>query len=199
MPAVLPIRRDINAPGRDAKGIYFAVDFLKADHKKSVGFQFERSKSLSLQRAKKLWLSVAVILETTVWEHCHPSGSQVSVIQLEMMPKAPDQRAANNPWPEWPRVCKTDYGQEEAIAVFGHDPRIYQTTVKEFLKDKNGESGTGLITVKLEAKKDEKDRSHEHGSGRGQRAEIMDADLVLIAAGFLGIREIRGRCFWSKH
>ena len=57
-----------------------------------------------------------------------------------MMPKAPDQRAANNPWPEWPRICKTDYGQEEAIAVFGHDPRIYQTTVKEFLKDKNGKS-----------------------------------------------------------
>lgn len=53
-----------------------------------------------------------------------------------MMPKAPDERAANNPWPQWPKVCKTDYGQEEAIAVFGHDPRIYQTTVKEFVKDK---------------------------------------------------------------
>ena len=63
-----------------------------------------------------------------------------SVTQLEMMPKAPDTRAENNPWPEWPKVCKTDYGQEEAIAVFGHDPRIYQTTVKEFLKDKNWKS-----------------------------------------------------------
>ena len=61
-----------------------------------------------------------------------------SVTQLEMMPKLPDERAASNPWPEWPRVCKTDYGQEEAIAVFGHDPRIYQTTVKEFVADKNG-------------------------------------------------------------
>ena len=75
--------------------------------------------------------------------------------QLEMMPKAPDTRAENNPWPEWPKVCKTDYGQEEAIAVFGHDPRIYQTTVKEFLKDKNGNL-CGLVTVKLESKKDEK-------------------------------------------
>ena len=78
-----------------------------------------------------------------------------SVTQLEMMPKAPESRAENNPWPEWPKVLKTDYGQEEAIAVFGHDPRIYQTTVKEFLKDKNGNLN-GLVTVKLESKKDEK-------------------------------------------
>ena len=101
-----------------------------------------------------------------------------------MMPKAPETRAENNPWPEWPKVCKTDYGQEEAIAVFGHDPRIYQTTVKEFLKDKNGNLN-GLVTIQLESKKDEK-------TGRMVMAEIpgsekkLDADLVLIAAGFLG-------------
>lgn len=56
-----------------------------------------------------------------------------SLIQLEMMPKLPDERQADNPWPEWPKVCKTDYGQEEAIALFGKDPRVYQTTVKEFI------------------------------------------------------------------
>lgn len=61
-----------------------------------------------------------------------------SVTQLEMMPKPPVERAANNPWPEWPRILKTDYGQEEAIAVFGHDPRVYQTTVTEFIADKKG-------------------------------------------------------------
>ena len=61
-----------------------------------------------------------------------------SVTQLEMMPKAPDERTADNPWPEWPKVCKTDYGQEEAIALFGHDPRIYETTVKEFIADDKG-------------------------------------------------------------
>lgn len=59
-----------------------------------------------------------------------------SVIQLEMMPKPPVERTPSNPWPQWPRVLKTDYGQEEAIAVFGHDPRVYQTTVTEFIKDK---------------------------------------------------------------
>lgn len=101
-----------------------------------------------------------------------------------MMPKAPDKRAENNPWPEWPRICKTDYGQEEAIAVFGNDPRIYQTTVKEFKKDKSGNL-TKLVLVKLEAKKDEK-------TGRLNMVEIpgseyeVNCQLVLIAAGFLG-------------
>ena len=58
-----------------------------------------------------------------------------SVVQIEMMPKMPDERAENNPWPEWPKICKRDYGQAEAIARFGHDPRIYESTVKEFVKD----------------------------------------------------------------
>ena len=74
-----------------------------------------------------------------------------SVVQIEMMPKAPDTRAADDPWPQWPRVCKTDYGQEEAIAVFGKDPRVYQTTVTEFVKNKNGDL-CQIRTVKLEPK-----------------------------------------------
>ena len=74
-----------------------------------------------------------------------------SVTQLEMMPCPPAERAANNPWPEWPKVLKTDYGQEEAIACFGTDPRIYQTTVKEFHKDKNGKLN-GLTIVRLRAR-----------------------------------------------
>ena len=76
-----------------------------------------------------------------------------SVVQIEMMPKAPDTRADSNPWPEWPKVCKTDYGQEEAIALFGHDPRIYESTVKEFIKDQNGNL-TAVKIVKLTWEKD---------------------------------------------
>ena len=101
-----------------------------------------------------------------------------------MMPKAPDTRAESNPWPEWPRVCKTDYGQEEAIAVYGHDPRIYESTVKEFLKDKEGNL-TAVKVVKLAWEKDAE-------SGRMSMKEIpgseqiLAADIVLIAAGFLG-------------
>ena len=107
-----------------------------------------------------------------------------SVVQIEMMPKAPDTRADSNPWPEWPKVCKTDYGQEEAIALFGHDPRIYESTVKEFIKDQNGNL-TAVKIVKLTWEKDAE-------TGRMNRKEIagseqtIEAQLVLIAAGFLG-------------
>ena len=107
-----------------------------------------------------------------------------SVVQLEMMPKLPDTRAANNPWPEWPRVNKTDYGQEEAIAVFGHDPRIYQTTVKQFIKDDKGHIHS-IETIRLQPVKDEATGRMKMEQVRGSE-EIIPADLVLIAAGFLG-------------
>ena len=110
-----------------------------------------------------------------------------------MMPKAPDRRAENNPWPEWPRICKTDYGQEEAIAVYGHDPRIYETTVKEFVKDGEGKL-KAVKTVGLAWEKDQ-------GTGRMAAKEIegseqtIDADIVLIAAGFLGAQGYAAETF----
>ena len=107
-----------------------------------------------------------------------------SVTQLEMMPKPPVERAANNPWPEWPRVLKTDYGQEEAIAVFGHDPRVYQTTVTEFIADKKG-NVCKAKTVKLKPQKDEKTGRMMMVPVEGTE-EVIPAEVVLIAAGFLG-------------
>ena len=174
--------RDIKVPGRDAKGIYFAVDFLAATTKSLLDSELKDKKYISAKGKK-----VVVIGGGDTGNDCVGTAIRhgaVAVTQLEMMPKLPNQRAENNPWPQWPKVCKTDYGQEEAIAVFGHDPRKYQTTVKEFLKDKNGNL-CGLTTVKLESKKDEK-------TGRTVMEEVpgseskMEADLVLIAAGFLG-------------
>ena len=183
--------RDINAPGRDAKGIYFPVDFLKATTKSLLDSDLKDNQYISAKGKR-----VVIIGGGDTGNDCVGTSIRhgaASVTQLEMMPKAPDTRAENNPWPEWPKVCKTDYGQEEAIAVFGHDPRIYQTTVKEFLKDKNGNL-CGLVTVKLESKKDEK-------TGRMMMAEVpgseqkMDADLVLIAAGFLGTENYIANAF----
>lgn len=174
--------RDIKAPGRDAKGIYFAVDFLAATTRSLLDSELKDKKYISAKGKR-----VVIIGGGDTGNDCVGTSIRhgaVSVTQLEMMPKAPDDRAENNPWPEWPKVCKTDYGQQEAIAMFGHDPRVYQTTVKEFLKDKNGNL-SGLVTVKLESKKDEK-------TGRMAMVEVagsekkMEADLVLIAAGFLG-------------
>ena len=177
--------RDINAPGRGAKGIYFAVDFLSATTKSLLDSGLKDNKYISAKGKKVVIIGGGDTGNDCVGT-CIRHGA-ASVTQLEMMPKAPDTRAEDNPWPEWPKVCKTDYGQEEAIAVFGQDPRIYTTTVKEFLKDKNGNL-CGLKVVKLEGKKDEK-------TGRMQMVEVpgseskMDADLVLIAAGFLGTQK----------
>ena len=177
--------RDINAPGRDAKGIYFAVDFLTSTTKSLLNSNLTDNKYISAKGKKVVIIGGGDTGNDCVGT-CIRHGA-ASVTQLEMMPKAPDTRAENNPWPEWPKVSKTDYGQEEAIAVFGHDPRIYTTTVKEFLKDKNSNL-CGLKVVKLESKKDEK-------TGRMQMVEVpgseskMDADMVLIAAGFLGAQK----------
>ena len=174
--------RDINAPGRDAKGIYFAVDFLKATTKSLLDSNFDDHKYIDCKGK-----TVMVIGGGDTGNDCVGTSIRLgakNVIQLEMMPKAPDERAANNPWPQWPRVCKTDYGQEEAIAKFGHDPRIYTTTVSEFIKNKNGELVQAKL-VKLQSKKDEKSGRMMMVPIEGSE-EIIDVDIVLIAAGFLG-------------
>ncbi len=174
--------RDINAPGRDAKGIYFAVDFLKANTKSLLDSDFADKKFVDTKGK-----NVVIIGGGDTGNDC--VGTSIrhgckSVTQIEMMPKAPDTRAENNPWPEWPKICKTDYGQEEAIALFGHDPRIYESTVKEFVKDKNG----NLKAVKIVKLSWEKDPE----TGRMKMSEIagsektLPAEIVLIAAGFLG-------------
>ena len=126
----------------------------------------------------------------------HSSLKVPMYLQIEMMPKLPDQRAQNNPWPEWPRVCKTDYGQEEAIAVYGQDPRIYQATVKECIADKNGKLKKVKL-VKLEPKKDPKTGRMNMTEIAGSEFEIP-ADYVLIAAGFLGTQDYIAKAFGVK-
>ena len=174
--------RDIGAPGREAKGIYFAVDFLKANTKSLLDSGL--SDGCYIDAKGK---NVVIIGGGDTGNDC--VGTVIRhgckcVTQIEMMPQAPKERADDNPWPQWPKVLKTDYGQEEAIAVFGHDPRIYETTVKEFMKDKEG-NVKAVKTVKLS-------RETDPETGRVSMKEIagseqvLDAELVLIAAGFLG-------------
>lgn len=183
--------RDIKVPGRDAGGIYFAVDFLRATTKSLLDSGLKDNSYISAKGKK-----VVIIGGGDTGNDCVGTAIRhgcAAVTQLEMMPKAPDMRAEDNPWPEWPKVCKTDYGQEEAIAVFGHDPRVYETTVKEFLKDKNG-NVCGLVTVKLARRKDEKTgrMAMEEIAGSEQK---LEADLVLIAAGFLGAEKYAADAF----
>ena len=119
--------RDIHVPGRDAAGIYFAVDFLSSTTRSLLQNGLTEGSFLSAKGKHVVIIGGGDTGNDCVGT-CLRHGC-ASVTQLEMMPKAPDTRLPSNPWPQWPRVCKTDYGQEEAIAVFGHDPRCYQTTV----------------------------------------------------------------------
>lgn len=174
--------RDIKADGRDAEGIYFAVDFLTSTTKSLLNSDLKDRKYISAKGKNVIIIGGGDTGNDCVGT-CIRHGAK-SVTQLEMMPKAPDERAEDNPWPEWPKVCKTDYGQEEAIAVFGHDPRIYTTTVKEFKKDRSGNLKS-VILVSLESKTDEKTGRRMMVPVEGTEKEVP-CQLVLIAAGFLG-------------
>lgn len=174
--------RDIAVPGRDAGNIFFAVDYLGSVTKSLLDSDLKDGKFVS-PKGKH----VLVIGGGDTGNDCVGTVIRLgarSVTQLEMMPKPAECRTAQNPWPEWPRVLKTDYGQEEAIAVFGHDPRVYQTTVTEFLKDSKGNVQKAKV-VKLKPQKDEKTGRMNMVPVEGSE-EIIDAQLVLIAAGFLG-------------
>ena len=136
--------RDINAPGRDAQGIYFAVDYLTSVTRSLLDSGFSDGKAVSAKDKK-----VLVIGGGDTGNDCQGTALRqgcTDLVALEMMPQPPKERAASNPWPEWPRVLKVDYGQTECLAKFGKDPRVYQTTVKEFLKDDAGNLTGAIIS-----------------------------------------------------
>jgi glutamate synthase (NADPH/NADH) small chain len=106
-----------------------------------------------------------------------------SVIQIEILPKPPLERTADNPWPEWPKTLKVDYGQEEAAARYGADPRTYLTTVKKFIGDASG-AVQQLVTVEIKWEKNDKGQfipKEQPGTEK-----TIPAQLVLLAMGFLG-------------
>jgi len=174
--------RDLSVAGRDAAGIYFAVDFLKSTTKSLLDSGLKDGKNISAKGKNVIVIGGGDTGNDCVGT-CIREGAK-SVTQLEMMPEPPEKRTENNTWPEWPLIRKTDYGQEEAIAVFGQDPRIYQTTVKEFKKDKGGKLAKAVL-VSLERKKNPKTGRMDMVPVGGTEKEVP-ADLVLIAAGFLG-------------
>lgn len=174
--------RDLKVEGRELGGVHFAVDFLKSTTKALLNNEYESGNYISAKDKNVLVVGGGDTGNDCVGT-CMRHGCK-SVTQLEMMPKLPDERTPDNAWPQWPRVCKTDYGQEEAAAVFGHDPRVYQTTIKKLIGDENGNLRAAEL-VKLEPKKDE-------ATGRTIMAQVegseytVEADMLLIAAGFLG-------------
>ena len=183
--------RDISAPGRDAQGIYFAVDYLTSVTRSLLDSGFSDGKAVSAKNKKVLVIGGGDTgndcVGTAIRQGC------ASVTQLEMMPCPPTERTAANAWPEWPKVLKTDYGQQEAIAVFGSDPRIYQTTVKEFYKDEAGQV-CGALIAKLESKVVDEATGRRAMVPTGEEFAI-ECDLVLIAAGFTGCQPYVAEAF----
>lgn len=174
--------RDIKAPGRDAGGIRFAVNFLSEVTKRLLDSDFEDVPT-DLAKGRDVIVIGGGDTGNDCVGTCIRLGAK-SVTQLEMMPEPPASRLPSNPWPQWPRILKVDYGQEEAIWKFGSDPRVYQTTVKEFIKDKKGDLKE-VVLVSLKPVRDEKTGRMNMVPEEGTERRVP-AGLVLIAAGFLG-------------
>jgi glutamate synthase (NADPH) small chain len=173
--------RDLPIPGRELKGIYMAMEFLRANTKSLLDSQHQDGNYISAQGKH-----VIVVGGGDTGTDCVGTAMRhgcKSLTQLEILPRPPDTRQADNPWPEWPKVYKLDYGQEEAAAQFGTDPRIYLTTGEKFVGDANGQ-------VKELHIYDVEWTKNEQGAFISKRVtgseKVLQADLVLLAMGFLG-------------
>ena len=169
--------RGLNVPFiEQAHGIHYAVDYLTSQTK-ALHEQGEHAFGVINAKGKHV---VIVGGGDTGNDCCGTAIRQgaKSVTQIEMMPEPPVERAASNPWPEWPKVLKVDYGQQEAIRVFGHDPRVYETTIKAIETKKDG-SIKAVITSKVKFE----NRQMVLVEGTEQK---LPCDLLIIAAGFTG-------------
>jgi glutamate synthase (NADPH) small chain len=180
--ATLP--RDLPVEGRNLAGVHYAMDYLTA----STSALLDGGPDSSPIHARGR--DVVVIgggdtgtdcVGTAIRQGCR------SLVQIEIMPRPPLERAADNPWPEWPKVYKLDYGQEEAAAKFGDDPRVYLTTVKKFLGDAQGRL-EGLVTVQV--KWDRNDRGQFVPVDVPGTERTRPAQLALLAMGFLGVEQM---------
>ncbi len=170
--------RDLPIPGRDLKGIHFAMEFLTQNTQAILD-----ASQTAISAAGK---DVVIIGGGDTGTDCVGTSMRHgcnSLVQLEIMPKPPATRAANNPWPEWPKVYKMDYGQEEAAAKFGDDPRVYTTTATQFEDDENGHV-KAVHTVEVEWQRNEKGQFIPNPIAGTE--QVRPAQLVLLAMGFLG-------------
>ncbi|MGL4773123.1 MAG: glutamate synthase subunit beta [Clostridium sp.] len=176
--------RDLKAPGRELNGIHFAVDFLKGNTKSLLDSKFEDENFISAKDKDVIVIgggdTGTDCVATSIRHDCN------SLTQLEIMPISPKVRSENNPWPEWPKTLKVDYGQEEFKALYGRDPREYEVTVKSFNGNENGEL-TSITTVNVKWVKNE-NGAFIPEEVKGSEKEFK-ADVVLLAMGFLGSEE----------
>ena len=170
------VPRDLPIPGREYKGVHFAMEFLTANTKSFLDSNHEDGNYISAKDK-----DVIVIGGGDTGTDCIGTSLRhgcKSLVNFELFPKPPEDRAPNNPWPTWPRIYRVDYGHQEAEHVQGDDPRVYSISSLNFVSDDDG-NVTGVRTVDVEMV-DGQFRNIE-GSERD-----WPADLVLLAMGFLG-------------
>lgn len=173
--------RDLPVEGRNLKGIHFAMEFLTANTRSLLDSGHKNGSYISAQDKDVIVIgggdTGTDCVGTSLRHGCR------SVTQLEILPKPPEERPADNPWPQWPRIFRVDYGQQEAAAVYGEDPRRYRATVLRFIGDEQGHV-KGIRTVLVDWQKDAQGRfTPVNVPGTEQ---TLPAQLVLLAMGFLG-------------
>jgi len=175
------VPRDLPVPGRELNGVHFAMDFLKANTKSLLD-----SKHADGQFINAKGKNVVVIGGGDTGTDCIGTSLRhecKSAIQLEIMPCPPTERGADNPWPQWPRRLLVDYGQKEAIAVQGQDPRQYLVMTKKIEDDGQG-NVKAIHTVDITWQRNEQGQMIPQEVAGSEK--VIPADLVLIAMGFMG-------------
>lgn len=172
--------RDLPIPGREARGVYFAMEFLTANTRSLLDSNLKDGNYISAKDKHVIVIgggdTGTDCIGTSLRHGCK------SVVNFELLPRPPIERAPDNPWPTWPHIFRVDYGHQEAAARQGEDPRTYCILSKEFLQDANG-TLTGVKTVEV---------SWSNENGQWKMEEVAgsekewQADLILLAMGFLG-------------
>ncbi|KAJ6418791.1 hypothetical protein OIU84_002048 [Salix udensis] len=173
--------RDLPVPGREMSGVHFAMEFLHKNTKSLLDSNLQDGNYISAKGKK-----VVVIGGGDTGTDCIGTSIRhgcTSVVNLELLPEPPQTRAPGNPWPQWPRVFRVDYGHQEAASKFGKDPRSYEVLTKRFIGDEDG-NVKGLELVRVHWEKDAGGK-FQFKEVEGSE-EIIEADLVLLAMGFLG-------------
>ncbi len=173
--------RDLSIEGRELNGIHYAMDFLKANTQSLLDSNLGNGQYISAKGK-----DVVVIGGGDTGTDCVGTSLRHgcnSLMQLEIMAKPPEARPADNPWPEWPRIFRVDYGQQEAAAVFGKDPREFCVLTKKFVGDGRGNL-KALLVAEAAWQKDDNGR---YGLKEVPGTErVVKADMVLLAMGYVG-------------
>ena len=172
--------RDLPIENRELKGIYPAMDFLRANTKSLLDSNHEDGNYISAKDKKVIVIGGGDTGTDCIGTSARHGASDI--VNFELLPQPPQDRADDNPWPLWPKILRTDYGHQEAEELFGDDPRTYQLLSKGFLGDDDG-NVTGIKTVNVEWNK--VDGQFQMSEVEGSE-KIWEADLILLSMGFLG-------------